>query len=345
MVLRTSSGRRKPFNYQNERLYRRLRASRKQLHRRLAIVVTLIRTSPRIVALTVLCTVPALLLVWQRRETGAQAALWSDDLIEERFQASNIHSFSSGEDALLLHALVANESDQAAVVRVYKHNPWRDATIHERAPRLHHLARLLNVGSLTIPSYTTSVSFGQLVQSGSRAVARKVALACGYRALARTPSDATLRASVMVVSPGEGSVFRIVDKAAIEPYEWRSHLPNGRECSGRTEDELCGRVRDMLVLTFVAGCKPVAEGDLWTVNGELKVVEGECFRAGRNEVALDLMQVYVAAMCNGNAKWLKVLRRATTLGYGIGERAAVAVDSVRLLSRKDGICGKLSGKW
>ncbi|PXF48572.1 hypothetical protein BWQ96_01741 [Gracilariopsis chorda] len=341
MVLRTSSARRKPLNYQNEHLYRRIRAIRKQLYRRFAIVITLIRTSPKIIALVLLCTIPLLLIARRSLRKEHQPALWTDQLIEERFQPSNIHTFSNVDDALQLQAVVANETDLAAIVRLNKPNPSQAATIPEQAPRLHHLARLLNIDSLTIPSYITSITFSHLLQSGSRAIARKVALACGYRALARTPSDTTLRASVMLLSPTDGSVFRILDKAAIEPYEWRSQLPNAKECSSRTNDATCRRITDMLVLTFVAGCKPLAEGDLWVVNGELKLVEGECFRPGRNEVALDLMQVYVAAMCGGNANLLKALRRATALGYGIGERAAVAVDSVNRLSQKNvGICGR-----
>lgn len=118
----------------------------------------------------------------------------------------------------------------------------------------------------------------------------------------------------------------VLSKPATEPYDWESAVPSAASCVSATgaTRQTCRRLAEILLLVYIAGCSPVAEGELLRgSDGMLQLgLPARCFEdhGAHWHVSRDVFLAYLAKSCELPKGMFELLRALESVGWGVRER-------------------------
>lgn len=118
----------------------------------------------------------------------------------------------------------------------------------------------------------------------------------------------------------------VLSKPATEPYDWESAVPSSAACVSATgmAKQTCRRLSEILLLVYIAGCAPVAEGELLRGgDGGLQLgVPARCFEDSGTHwhVSRDVFLAYLAKSCELPKGLFRRLSALEGVGWGVRNR-------------------------
>lgn len=126
-----------------------------------------------------------------------------------------------------------------------------------------------------------------------------------------------------------------ISKPAPQPHTWQLAHGTSAECQRQQFKPECARVRDALLVAFIAGCDMIADSNaVFVSNGGspmgMMLAQGlSCFKDGQSggEVVSDVWKKYVVATCSISQGGFARIKQVgqSDIGWGVQERAKKAV--------------------
>lgn len=215
-------------------------------------------------------------------------------------------------------------------------------------PQLHRLSSLLSQHIFILPSYHISFPIPPDSHLYDRHTSREFMRACGYKSWSKVPPRSCVQARLVFNSSDYTSVSTL-NMPAIEPYDWELNLPSSTDCGNRgtAEKVVCRRLLYILMVTYLAGCAPIGNFDVFTPASNPAMWEHhfvlaaprKCFDGSATHANLtkDILIKYLQAVCELPKGLISKVRALVGLSWGVGTRAK---ELVRLIKGDDenGLC-------
>lgn len=271
--------------------------------------------------------------------------LYTDSDLRDPFDITSIKSISNLTIVdTILHFDATLTNNNHAQLTIFSPTTHPCDKVPNIDPQLHQLSSLLSQDIFILPSYPVSFPIPPDPHLCDRHTSREFMRACGYKSWSKVPPGSCLQAR-LIPNNTEYTSVSTLNMPAIEPYDWELTLPSSTECGngGTVEKVVCRRLLYILIVTYLGGCAPIGNFDVFTSVSNPAVwkhhfmlaTPRKCFdgSAGHANLTKDILIKYLQAVCELPKGLITKVRGIVGLSWGVGSRAK---ELVRLVKRDDG---------